>query len=206
MEDPLLAEHVARGCPWSGRRAVVGLVPLLAEWWNLGRTVFHVYPHRQWISEGRWRQWHPDGGSSPVGARGCLRSGRRAMGGCQRFGGCQQWIQEAEEDGEGLIRIQRLLPPRKMISLRHWYRLRFPAEIIIRGYMTQKERPVLTLFTKFVLEQVDITLPENKAWYDRYKYDIPVFHLNGQFLMMHRVNLKKLEMLLSKLEQQDGEN
>ncbi|KAJ8777436.1 hypothetical protein J1605_014819 [Eschrichtius robustus] len=81
--------------------------------------------------------------------------------------------------------------------------------------------PVLTLFTKdpcplcdeakevlepyknrFILQEVDITLPENSAWYDRYKFDIPVFHLNGQFLMMHRVDVSKLEKQLQKLEQQ----
>ncbi|XP_006886092.1 PREDICTED: glutaredoxin-like protein C5orf63 homolog [Elephantulus edwardii] len=83
--------------------------------------------------------------------------------------------------------------------------------------------PVLTLFTKdpcplcdeakevlkpynnrFILQEVDITLPENAAWYERYKFDIPVFHLNGQFLMMHRVNISKLEKQLLKLEQQDA--
>ncbi|XP_059772978.1 glutaredoxin-like protein C5orf63 homolog isoform X1 [Balaenoptera ricei] len=82
-------------------------------------------------------------------------------------------------------------------------------------------QPVLTLFTKdpcplcdeakevlepyknrFILQEVDITLPENSAWYDRYKFDIPVFHLNGQFLMMHRVDVSKLEKQLQKLEQQ----
>ncbi|XP_037365324.1 glutaredoxin-like protein C5orf63 homolog [Talpa occidentalis] len=81
--------------------------------------------------------------------------------------------------------------------------------------------PVLTLFTKdpcplcdeakevlkpyknrFILQEVDITLPENYAWYERYKFDIPVFHLNGQFLMMHQVNISKLEKQLQKLEQQ----
>ncbi|KAF6356654.1 hypothetical protein mRhiFer1_001906 [Rhinolophus ferrumequinum] len=81
--------------------------------------------------------------------------------------------------------------------------------------------PVLTLFTKdpcplcdeakevlepyknrFILQEVDITLPENSVWYERYKFDIPVFHLNGQFLMMHRVNISKLEKQLQKLEQQ----
>ncbi|XP_053076371.1 glutaredoxin-like protein C5orf63 homolog isoform X4 [Acinonyx jubatus] len=50
--------------------------------------------------------------------------------------------------------------------------------------------------------EVDITLPENSAWYQRYKFDIPVFHLNGQFLMMHRVDISKLEKQLQKLEQQ----
>lgn len=55
---------------------------------------------------------------------------------------------------------------------------------------------------QFVLQEVDITLPENSTWYERYKFDIPVFHLNGKFLMMHRVNIPKLEKQLRKLEQQ----
>lgn len=54
---------------------------------------------------------------------------------------------------------------------------------------------------QFILQEVDITLPENATWYERYKFDIPVFHLNGQFLMMHRVNTSKLEKQLLKLEQ-----
>ncbi|KAM5194335.1 glutaredoxin-like protein C5orf63 homolog [Mantella aurantiaca] len=112
-----------------------------------------------------------------------------------------------------------------MFHLRHWHRLRFSLKEIKRGYVTQMEKPILTLFTKdpcplcdeakealtpymdrFVLEQVDITLPENATWNDRYKYDIPVFHLNGHFLMMHRVNIKKLEKSLGKLELQNGKN
>uniref|UniRef100_A0A4W2D8H9 Glutaredoxin-like protein n=2 Tax=Bos indicus x Bos taurus TaxID=30522 RepID=A0A4W2D8H9_BOBOX len=94
--------------------------------------------------------------------------------------------------------------------------------LLLRNLSASKTAlPVLTLFTKdpcplcdeakevlepyrnrFILQEVDITLPENSAWYDRYKFDIPVFHLNGQFLMMHRVNLSKLEKQLQKLEQQ----
>uniref|UniRef100_A0A8C5UNS4 Glutaredoxin-like protein n=1 Tax=Malurus cyaneus samueli TaxID=2593467 RepID=A0A8C5UNS4_9PASS len=85
------------------------------------------------------------------------------------------------------------------------------------------EKPVLTLFTKkpcplcdeakevlepykrrFILQEVDITLPENSIWYDKYKYDIPVFHLNGKFLMKHRVDLQKFEDWLTKLELQSG--
>ncbi|XP_066037962.1 glutaredoxin-like protein C5orf63 homolog [Chamaea fasciata] len=84
-------------------------------------------------------------------------------------------------------------------------------------------KPVLTLFTKkpcplcdeakevlepykrrFILQEVDITLPENSAWFDKYKYDIPVFHLNGKFLMKHRVNIQKFEDQLRKLELQNG--
>ncbi|XP_048877091.1 glutaredoxin-like protein C5orf63 homolog [Brienomyrus brachyistius] len=84
---------------------------------------------------------------------------------------------------------------------------------------SQKPLPVLTLFTKdpcplceeakqdlepykhrFLLQEVDITLPENSVWLDRYKFDIPVFHMNGQFLMMHRVNIAILEKRLEKIE------
>ncbi|KGL82943.1 Glutaredoxin-like C5orf63, partial [Tinamus guttatus] len=83
-------------------------------------------------------------------------------------------------------------------------------------------KPLLTLFTKkpcplcdeakevlepykkrFILQEVDITLPENSSWYEKYKYDIPVFHLNGKFLMKHRVDIKKFENHLAKLELQN---
>ncbi|KAK4816351.1 hypothetical protein QYF61_015665 [Mycteria americana] len=86
-------------------------------------------------------------------------------------------------------------------------------------------KPVLTLFTKkpcplcdeakevlepyktrFILQEVDITLPENSAWYEKYKYDIPVFHLNGKFLMKHQVDIQKFEDQLMKLELQNDGN
>ncbi|XP_067838446.1 glutaredoxin-like protein C5orf63 homolog [Heptranchias perlo] len=99
---------------------------------------------------------------------------------------------------------------------------KFVLEFLLRRMSTlRKDLPVLTLFTKdsctlceeakealepyryrFVLQEVDITIPENSVWYERYKYDIPVFHLNGQFLMMHQVNFKILEKRLAKLEQE----
>ncbi|XP_053313605.1 glutaredoxin-like protein C5orf63 homolog [Spea bombifrons] len=111
-----------------------------------------------------------------------------------------------------------------MLPLRCWQSAKSsPFRVLKRYFVSQKAKPVLTLFTKnpcplcdeaketllpymnrFVLEQVDITLPENAAWYERYKNDIPVFHLNGQFLMMHRVNVKKLERNLQKLENEYG--
>ncbi|XP_053557605.1 glutaredoxin-like protein C5orf63 homolog [Bombina bombina] len=110
-----------------------------------------------------------------------------------------------------------------MLQSRCWQQAKTSSFLLIKRFFTfQNEKPVLTLFTKdpcplceeakeilapymhrFTFEQVDITLPENSAWYERYKYDIPVFHLNGRFLMMHRVNLKKLEKSLDKLKQQD---
>lgn len=49
---------------------------------------------------------------------------------------------------------------------------------------------------QFTLEEVDITAPENKHWYKQYRYEIPVFHLQGQFLMKHRVDTKLLETKL----------
>uniref|UniRef100_A0A8C0V894 Glutaredoxin-like protein n=1 Tax=Cyanistes caeruleus TaxID=156563 RepID=A0A8C0V894_CYACU len=55
---------------------------------------------------------------------------------------------------------------------------------------------------RFILQEVDITLPENSGWYDKYKYDIPVFHFNGKFLMKHRVDIQKFEDRLRKLELQ----
>uniref|UniRef100_A0A669QQA1 Glutaredoxin-like protein n=2 Tax=Phasianus colchicus TaxID=9054 RepID=A0A669QQA1_PHACC len=86
-------------------------------------------------------------------------------------------------------------------------------------------KPVLTLFTKkpcplcdeakevlepykrrFILQEVDITLPENSAWYNKYKYDIPVFHLNGKFLMKHQVDIQKFEDQLTKLEMHNDGN
>ncbi|XP_058022458.1 glutaredoxin-like protein C5orf63 homolog isoform X1 [Ahaetulla prasina] len=85
--------------------------------------------------------------------------------------------------------------------------------------------PVLTLFTKhpcplceeakmmlepykhkFTLEEIDITLPNHSVWLEKYKYEIPVFHLNGKFLMKHRVDTQKLENHLLNLELQDERN
>ncbi|XP_046871014.1 glutaredoxin-like protein C5orf63 homolog [Hypomesus transpacificus] len=105
-----------------------------------------------------------------------------------------------------------------MLISRTLHRMRTSAYLPQR-FFSQKELPSLTLFTKdpcplceeakevlepfkhrYIFQQVDISLPENKVWYDRYKYDIPVFHLNGQFLMMHRVNTSVLERQLEKEE------
>lgn len=38
------------------------------------------------------------------------------------------------------------------------------------------------------LEQVDITDKGNKALFDRYKYDIPVLHMNGVYWTKHRLS------------------
>jgi len=77
--------------------------------------------------------------------------------------------------------------------------------------------PVLTLFThdecslcddalvliqhlkpRFDLKTVDILAPENKEWRKKYRYDIPVFHFEGEYLMKHRANV---QLLADKLDQ-----
>ncbi|KAL5484172.1 hypothetical protein EMCRGX_G020624 [Ephydatia muelleri] len=77
--------------------------------------------------------------------------------------------------------------------------------------------PLLTFFTKknepcslcddakeilkkysslFVYEEKHIDVPENKEWFEKYRYHIPVIHLDGQFLMKHRVNERLLKEAL----------
>lgn len=57
-----------------------------------------------------------------------------------------------------------------------------------------------SLWNRFVWQEVDIRLPENAQWFGRYRYEIPVFHLNGKLLMKHRVDLKLLEEKLDVME------
>jgi len=45
-------------------------------------------------------------------------------------------------------------------------------------------------------------LPENKTWFDKYEYDIPVGHLNGKFLFQHRIEPDELKSLLEKFEKE----
>ena len=53
----------------------------------------------------------------------------------------------------------------------------------------QAKRPDLP----FTIEEIDISRPEHKKWFDLYQFDIPVMHLNGDHFMKHRVNEKVLE-------------
>ena len=56
------------------------------------------------------------------------------------------------------------------------------------------------LYFQFKLQEVDITLPENELWYNKYKNDIPVFHMHEDFLFMHRVDTNILEKALKEFE------
>ena len=40
---------------------------------------------------------------------------------------------------------------------------------------------------QFNYEEVDITHPGNEVWFDLYKYDIPVLHINNVEVMRHYV-------------------
>lgn len=81
-------------------------------------------------------------------------------------------------------------------------------------------KPILTLYTKnpcplcdelvaelrpfmhrLHFEKVDITQPENREYFKRYRYDIPVLHLNGEFLCMHRLDAELLGAKLVELSE-----
>lgn len=48
----------------------------------------------------------------------------------------------------------------------------------------------------FDLECVDISAPENEAWFSVYRHDIPVVHLNGTEVFRHRVDERQLRKVL----------
>eukprot|EP00522_Entomoneis_paludosa_P009665 CAMPEP_0172450208 /NCGR_PEP_ID=MMETSP1065-20121228/8653_1 /TAXON_ID=265537 /ORGANISM="Amphiprora paludosa, Strain CCMP125" /LENGTH=146 /DNA_ID=CAMNT_0013201985 /DNA_START=138 /DNA_END=578 /DNA_ORIENTATION=- len=74
----------------------------------------------------------------------------------------------------------------------------------------EEEAPIVTLFTKegctlcdkvkevlrqaqqenhvHSLEQIDITDENHQEWFDKYKYDIPVLHINGQYWLKHKLS------------------
>lgn len=87
------------------------------------------------------------------------------------------------------------------------------------GIVSSQRLPVLTLYTKnpcplcdvakekisllqdrFQFETVDITAKGNREWWDKYKFDIPVFHFEGQFLMQHQADIKLLQSAIEKFE------
>ncbi|XP_063612376.1 acetyl-CoA acetyltransferase, mitochondrial-like [Penaeus indicus] len=81
-------------------------------------------------------------------------------------------------------------------------------------------KPTVTLFTKnpcplcevalevleplrdqFKLVEVDITAPDNEKWFNLYKYEIPVFHFEGQFLMKHRADFNLLHQKIIEFQE-----
>lgn len=57
-----------------------------------------------------------------------------------------------------------------------------------------------SIIFQYRFKEVYITDKGNEEWYMKYKYDIPVFHLNGTFLMQHRVDRNILEEKLQECE------
>jgi hypothetical protein len=54
------------------------------------------------------------------------------------------------------------------------------------------------------LWQVDITDPEHQEWWDRYKYDIPVLHINGVYWTKHRVDVNEAKRVLTQAKEIEG--
>ena len=54
---------------------------------------------------------------------------------------------------------------------------------------------------QFIYQEEFIDASDNKDWYNKYKYDIPVIHINGSYLMKHRVNEWLLRRTLNQLKQ-----
>lgn len=86
-----------------------------------------------------------------------------------------------------------------------------------------QQKPILTLYTKnpcplcdelvyeltpfmdrLHLEKVDITQPENQEFFKQYRYDIPVLHINGEFLCMHRLDAELLDTKLNEIQKSNG--
>ncbi|KAJ2455716.1 hypothetical protein EV183_000563 [Coemansia sp. RSA 2336] len=51
----------------------------------------------------------------------------------------------------------------------------------------------------FEMTEVDIRQRGNEKWFEEYKYDVPVIHANGEFLLWHRVNISDTISKLQKL-------
>ncbi|KAJ2799628.1 hypothetical protein H4R20_004360 [Coemansia guatemalensis] len=52
----------------------------------------------------------------------------------------------------------------------------------------------------FEISEVDIRKPGNERWFDEYKYDVPVIHVNDEFLLWHRVNVADTVAKLKAIE------
>ncbi|KAJ2354829.1 hypothetical protein IWW50_006050 [Coemansia erecta] len=53
----------------------------------------------------------------------------------------------------------------------------------------------------FDVTEVDIKKPGNEKWFDEYKFDVPVIHVNDEFLLWHRVNIDDTVQKLKAIQQ-----
>jgi hypothetical protein len=49
--------------------------------------------------------------------------------------------------------------------------------------------------------EVDIKRVDNAKWFDLYKYDVPVLHVNDQFAMKHKFDCDIFENILMNIRQ-----
>jgi hypothetical protein len=67
---------------------------------------------------------------------------------------------------------------------------RFPVSAQHDSTLCDKVKDVLLEMRESLphtLDQVDITDDCHTDWFDKYKYDIPVLHLNGQYWIKHKL-------------------
>ena len=58
---------------------------------------------------------------------------------------------------------------------------------------------------RFELEKVYIDKKGADKWFLKYKYDIPVFHFEDEYLMKHRADVRLLESKLNEFEATESE-
>ena len=77
-------------------------------------------------------------------------------------------------------------------------------ECVVRSHLPAQYNDYYFLPTAILLqfeyEEVDISLDENAFWRSRYKYEIPVVHLNGKMLMKHWFDEDKMKSALDGLD------
>ena len=80
-----------------------------------------------------------------------------------------------------MLKLDALCPP----SLQELCSLCDEAKGVLENYRSQ-----------FTYEEKYIDDPANTEWFTKYQYDIPVIHLNNQFIMKHRVDEELLKRVL----------
>ena len=69
--------------------------------------------------------------------------------------------------------------------------------LYIRDQYVHMPFPLLACDIQVTIEECYIDVAGNEEWKRLYQYDIPVFHLNGKFLMKHKVDIGKLTAALA---------
>ena len=105
-------------------------------------------------------------------------------------------------------RVSSIVLPTRMVSSTNGQNEGERKSVTGTIYTAEDQHPVVQLYTKegctlcdkvsdvlkeirdthpHSLQAVDITDDDNKEWWNRYKYDIPVLHINGLYWTKHRL-------------------